>query len=357
MQDGRSGFITGGTWCVDYNMTVARWPDEESSTRILSVDAKGGGSGCNFAVDMRRLDPGTPVATIALCGDDADGHLLTGIAREHGIDASRFTVDPALATHRTMAFTSLENGKRTHLFEADASDSLSPDHFDFSGCTAWLLHLGIPGTHALLDAPWKGDPNGWVNVLRKARAAGLKTNLEVMSIPRDDLRRIILPCLPYLDFLVVNDYEIGALADVRTIDGGETSVSRVVEAAHEVLRRGSMETVVSHFPAGAVAVLRDGTVHTHASVDFPAGKVAGTNGAGDAFAAGFFCAYQHRRPVRDCLQLAHASAAASLRSVDTYSALMPAADCLKLAKSHGWRDELGNGDAPPRRYGREGARG
>lgn len=339
MTSTRRGFVTGGTWCVDYNMTIPRWPDEESSTRILSSDRKGGGSGCNFAVDMRRLAPSIPVATIALCGTDEDGALLRGIAAEHGIDAARFIADPALRTHRTMAFTSLENGRRTHLFEADSSDHLTPDHFDFTGCDAWMLHLGIPGTHRLLDRPWKGLPNGWVAVLQMARASGLRTNMEVMSVSRDELRALMLPCLTHLDFLIVNDYEIGALADVETIPDHGTSTRRVIEAARAALSRGSMELVVVHFPQGAVAVERNGAVHTQPSTKVPQSTIKGTNGAGDAFAAGFFCGLHRAKPIQECLVYAHASAAASLRSVDTYSAMVSIETCLELAERHGWRPE------------------
>lgn len=345
MSSSRSGYITGGTWCVDHNMVLPHWPEEETATRILSASAQGGGAGCNFGVDIRRLAPEIPVATIGLCGEDPDGRLLRGVAAEHGIDTTRFHVDPALRTHRTMAFTSAANGKRTHIFEADSSDHLSPDHFDFAGVTARMLHLGLPGTHALLDAPWRGDPSGWVTVLKRARAAGLRTNMEVMSIPRDDLRRIILPCLPHLDYLVVNDYEIGAFADMQTVQGGATSVPGVLAALRRVMELGRMEIAVAHFPGGALALERSGAVHSHPSTRFPAAEVKGTNGAGDAFAAGFFCGHHRGVRLRDCLAHAHAAAAASLRSVDTYGAVESIEACLALAERNGWREALEVGAA------------
>ncbi|MGA0617056.1 carbohydrate kinase family protein [Paracoccus sp. KR1-242] len=343
----RSGFVTGGTWCVDYNMTLPDWPREESATRILSSSRQGGGSGCNFAVDMRRLAPEIPVATIALCGADSDGELLRAIAAENGIDA-HFHVDPGIRTHRTMAFTALDDGRRTHLFEAESSDHLTPDHFDFTGSTAFMLHLGLPGTHAVMDAPWQGDANGWVAVLRKARAAGLRTNLEVMTIDQQALRELVLPCLPHLDYLVVNDYEIGALTRTETLRDGTTSVPDVINAARQALDQGAMALIVVHFPMGAVAVLRDGSVHHRASVDVPRSTVAGTNGAGDAFAAGFFCGLHRDRDIDECLAFAHAAAAASLRSVDTYGAMESIEACMALANSQGWRAPL---DFPTLRSG------
>ena len=335
----RNGFVTGGTWCVDYNMTLPHWPREETATRILSGSRQGGGSGCNFAVDMRRLAPEIPVSTIALCGDDSDGALLRAIAQEHGIDA-RFHVDPAVQTHRTMAFTARDNGRRTHLFQAESSDHLTPDHFDFRDSRAFMLHLGLPGTHALMDTPWRGDANGWVSVLRKARDAGLRTNLEVMTIERDALQALVLPCLRHLDYLVVNDYEIGALTGIETLPDGATLVPAVLRAARRALELGAMSLVVVHFPQGAVAVTRDGTVASQPSALVPKSAVAGTNGAGDAFAAGFFCGLYRGRDLGECLTYAHSSAAASLRSVDTYGAMEPIEACLTLAQGYGWREPL-----------------
>ena len=150
-----------------------------------------------------------------------------------------------------MAFTARDTTRRTHLFDAACADLLTPDHFDFDELTGRMLHLGLPGTHAKLDVPWGDDPNGWVTILRAARAAGLTTNMEVMTIPVDDLRRVVTPCLAHLDHLVVNDYEVGALSGRETLDGsGVARVGEVEVAAREIAARGAMEVVVVHFPQG-----------------------------------------------------------------------------------------------------------
>ncbi len=337
----QNGFVTGGTWCVDYNITVPSWPREESATRIQSTLRRGGGSACNFAVDMRILAPDVPVATISLRGADADGDFLADVCREHGIDAHRFHVDPGLTTHRTMAFTARDNGKRTHVFEAESSDHLTPDHFDFTGLAPGLFHLGLPGTHKILDAPWDGDPNGWVTVLKKARAAGFQTNMEVMTISPEAIRQTVTPCLEHLDYLVVNDYEIGALSKVDTLsEDGRTRIKAVIEAARLVLVQGRMKLVVVHFPEGAVAIRDTGELTTQPSVNVRPDTIVGTNGAGDAFAAGFFCGLHKELSLAASLRLAHASATASLRSVDTYGAMVTMQECLKLAEKSGWNPPI-----------------
>ncbi len=55
----------------------------------------------------------------------------------------------------------------------------------------------------------------------------------------------------------------------------------------------------------------------------PAGALKGANGAGDAFAAGFLYGVHEGWAYGRCLELAHASAAACIRTPGTYDGLMP----------------------------------
>ena len=57
----RAGFVTGGCWCFDRNKTIPFWPGEDQSVSVQSVLTRGGGSACNFAIAMRRLDPAIPI--------------------------------------------------------------------------------------------------------------------------------------------------------------------------------------------------------------------------------------------------------------------------------------------------------
>ena len=49
----RVGILTGGTWCVDRNLLLDRWPHENGRADILSSEMGGGGSGCNMAIAMK----------------------------------------------------------------------------------------------------------------------------------------------------------------------------------------------------------------------------------------------------------------------------------------------------------------
>lgn len=336
----RRGILTGGTWCVDRNKLVDFWPPEDGLAEILVIDLHGGGSGCNLAIDVRKLDPALPVATIGLVGDDEDGRFLLAQADANGIERSRLALTRAAPTQFTDAFTSRRSGRRTHIYFRGTASLLTPDHFDFAGRGERIFHLGLPGVHELMDGAWGGEPNGWVATLKKARAAGLRTNLELASVAPERIAALVRPCLPHLDLLVVNDVEIGAIAGRRIVDDGRTDVAGCLAAARAVLADGAMDLVVAHFPLGAVAVPRGGEAVVMPSVAVPPEAIAGTNGAGDAFAAGLLYGVHEGWGLEESLRLAHATAAASLRSVSTTGAVESWRCCLDLAARWGWRPAL-----------------
>lgn len=333
----REGFLTAGTFCLDRNITVDAWPEEDMVATVRDVALAGGGSACNFAIDMRKLDPGVPVATQTLVGADADGDFLIAEAARHGIDTAGFKRTGEAHTQVTDAYASAATGRRTHILFEGTAPLMCPDHFDFSETTARFLHLGLPGIHPTMDAPWRGDANGWVSVLKAARAAGLETNLELVSTSAAKLRAAILPCLPHLTTLVCNDFEIGALAEIDTVHHGEPNRAAVEEAARKVLGKGAMELVVVHFTTGAVLVDRAGAMVFAPSVNVPDTERRGANGAGDAFCAGFFYGRHKGWGHADCLKMGHATSAACLRAPGTYDSVESAAACLALAKRWGWR--------------------
>ncbi len=333
----RRGFITGGTWCVDNNRMVSHWPEEDGHAQFIEEERHGGGSGCNFALDIKRLDPDMPVETITIVGDDEGGRFLRSLAAEAGIGHAQMHVIAERGTQWTDAFISKATGRRTHIFNSGASDVLTPDHFDFSSTSARYLHLGLPGVHKRLDGPWQGGANGWVTILKRARAAGLMTNLELASIDPERLAELVRPCLAQLDLIIVNDGEIGALSGLQTVPGGVTDLAACQRAARHVLENGAMDIVVVHCPVMAIAATRDGMVFTKPSVQVPRSHNIGANGAGDAFAAGMLYGLHEGWSVEGALTLAHASAAASLRSLSTTGAVESWRNCLDLANRWGWR--------------------
>src|SRR5271166_2031678 len=201
----RRGVLAAGTFCVDFNKSIARWPKQDTANEILEINRQGGGSGFNMAIDLKRLDPAFPVEAMGVVGDDELGRFLIGECDAHGVERDRLLALAGGATMSVDAFNARDSGRRTHFYHQGVAAAMTPDHFDFSATSARILHLGLPGAHKAMDQRWRDDANGWVAVLRKARNVGLITNLEMMTTSAARLAELGRPCLPHLDFLIVND--------------------------------------------------------------------------------------------------------------------------------------------------------
>ncbi len=333
----RRGFLTGGTWCLDRNRYVEHWPSEDSVGTAWGLEERGGGSACNLALDVRALDPSMPVETIGIIADDDAGRKLRAFARAAGITPEGLTMLDSASTHVTDCFVSRKTGKRTHITDSGVGALLSPEHFSFDGRTEHIFHLGLPGIHPAMDRPWNGAANGWVAVLRNAKSAGLKTNLELLTMAPERERELVLPCLPHLDYLVINDAEIGALASMETRSKEDADPRACAEAAMRVLDKGAMDIVAVHAPVGALAITRGSAPVLVPSFAIPESEIAGPNGAGDAFAAGFLYGVHEGWGLDEALRLGHAAAACSLRSPGTTDGVIAWRACLETARGWGER--------------------
>jgi len=329
----RRGIISAGTWTLDRVKLVDSWPQEEHLAHILATDRQGGGSGHNLAVDITRLDSSLPVQTIGLVGMDADGDFLKSRAAESGINVSQLHQIDCERTSYTDVISDSRTGKRTFFHYRGTSDLLSPDHFDFELCSGRLLHLGLLGLHKTMDAKWKQFQNGWVAVLAAARAQGIRTNLELVSIDSEKIRDIALPCIPYLDSVIINEYELGALSGKSVCrKNGQIDTELSIEAAKSLVSHSSMSFLVVHCPQAAIAVTASGDVFVKKSFDVNPSWIISTVGAGDAFAAGMLYGQHENWSIDASLELAHATAAASLRAANTVGSVESVKACLAFAQ-------------------------
>ena len=302
----RRGVLTGGTWCIDRNLLVDRWPRSNGRADILErQDRAAAGRAATwrstFASSI-RIFPSRPSRSSATT---MDGQFLARARRRaRHRSRRRMHVTIEAATDYTHAFSD-RSDRPAHphqLFRHEPSAHARP--FRFLGLRSSPGFIsGCPASTSIMDAPWAGEANGWVATLKKARAAGLKTNLELASIAPDRLAALVRPCLPHLDLLIVNDAR--NRRHCRHRDGCRTA-GPIPPPASRRRRRcstlGRCELVAVHFPAGRVVAGRDGGVTTRPSVNVPPAEVAGANGAGDAFAAGFLYGISRGLERRTCSQ-------------------------------------------------------
>ena len=263
----RPDVITIGIHIVDIlGRPVPAVPEGQGVALLDEIRMTVAGTGAATAVDLARL--GMRVATFAVVGDDELGRWLTRKMAEEGIDVAGITVDPTVPTSATM-LPIRPNGERPALHVIGANAKLGPEHLDWAVIErARFLHIGGTSLMARLD----GEPSG--EVLRRAKAAGLTTSLDLIGMPNVDHDALFGPCYPHLDYFLPNEEDALMLSGQRTrADAirwfhdrgvGATVITLGAEGA-SFARAGEPETIV---PAYRV-------------------EIVDTTGCGDAFSAGF----------------------------------------------------------------------
>ena len=346
MTSPRAGVLCAGTIVVDVAKVIDAYPALDHLARIEQVTLSTGGPGLNMAVDLRMLGADFPVGMLGAVGDDEHGRFVLAECARLGVDPAGIDRVPGVATSFTDAMVERDGGRRTFFHHSGVNAQFDPSGAELAGVPARILHAGAPGLHTLLDTPRPGGGNGWSELLRRARAAGLHTNLELVTLPAERMAEVALPCLPHVDSIVINELEAGALTGIEAPvpgPGGPVDWPALEAMARGLLELGVSALAVVHFPAGAVAAAPDGRTWRQGSVRLPRDQVRSTVGAGDAFAAGVVFGLHDGWPVERCLRLGVASAAACVRSASTSEGIQRAADSLAAADAAGYRG-TGSGD-------------
>lgn len=328
----RSGIVLAGTVVLDIVHMIERWPDEEQIAFIRETIEAPGGPPHNAAAGLVKLGAPFPVTLQCLVGDDVAGDTFIRLARAHGLDTSRVIRVSGETTDVTHVMSSLVTGKRTFFFRPGANGTMTADQMLPPDDSGKIFYLGSPGISSSMDAS-----DGWCAVFRAARARGYMTAMELCPVPRDLQCAQTRPCLPLLDYFIINDTEAEAVSGHSVTAGGRFDTASAERACRALLDLGVDDLVCIHHPDGAVALRANGERAVAASVAVPQSEIAGTVGAGDAFYAGMLFGLHEEWPLADCLALANAAAATSLHSATTSAAIRPWQACLDYAAAKGLR--------------------
>ena len=336
----RAGILCAGTILVDVAKVIDAYPALDHLATIEQVSLSTGGPGLNMAVDLRMLGAAFPIGVLGAVGDDEHAAFVLAECARLGINTAGVRRLRGTATSFTDAMIERDGGRRTFFHHSGANALFDASTADLETPGARILHAGAPGIHPIMDSPLPGGGNGWSALLHRAQAAGLHTNMELVSIEPARIAEVALPCLPYADSIVINELEAGALtgvdAAVPTADG-PVDWPALEAMALGMIERGVSALAVVHFPAGCAAAAPGGRIWRQGSVRLPREQVRSTTGAGDAFAAGVIWGLHEGWPVERCLRLAVASAAACVRSPRTSDGIRRAGACLAEADRVGYR--------------------
>ncbi len=303
----KKGIAVAGSIIHDRIFTIDAYPELGTLTRIIKIKNAVGGLVPNDGIDIKKLDTGVPVYALGRIGDDDSGKLCLDAMRDVEIDTSLVKVSPGSVTGFTDVM-SIEGGQRTFFTHSGANDEFSFEDIPWDSLSVDMLHLGY---FLLLK---KIDSGDGMRILIEAKKRGIKTSVDFVSeLP--EKYPPLTPCLEFVDNLILNEHEAGALVGMTAND------SNLEEIAEKLLSFGVRERVIIHSPMLSVSVTASGEKTSLGSLKLPDGYIVGTAGAGDAFCSGALLGIYHGVSEREILEWATYSAAQSLSSADGTSAM------------------------------------
>jgi fructokinase len=253
----------------------------ETGKNLVEVSAfhpKPGGAPANVAVAAARL--GAESAFIGKVGDEAFGRYLAEILQNEGVNVRGMRFDPVARTG--LAFIAMPdvNTQEFVFYRNPSADMLlTPDELDreiLAGSKA--LHFG---SLSLTQEPSRGAA---LEAVRLAQEAGALISFDVnyRSALWDNpgaAREAVLPVIPRVDLLKVNEIELELLSGRRSPP----------EACPRLLELGPSMVVVTLGPEGSYFQTVDGGEFIE---PFRVETVDAT-GCGDAFIAGLLARLVH----------------------------------------------------------------
>lgn len=309
----RNGIIGAGNWVLDKVKNIDRWPGEGNLCNITGEVFAPGGGPANVLFDINAADPALPLYAAGKLGADSEGDYLMAEIERRGIDGKNMKRSSKVPTSYTDVMSG--NGKRTFFHCRGANAELCCEDLENIDVPAKFFYLGYLLLLDSLDAADSEYGTKAVRLLKTMREKGYKTVVDFVSEAPEKFRSAVLPALPCIDILIVNEVETACCCgfDLRSADG-KLLWQKLPEAVDFMLENGVRETVVIHFPEGACAKARGGEYIYRPSCFISREEIVGSNGAGDAFCAGVMYALHQEWPLEKALALGGASSNFNLRS-------------------------------------------
>ena len=303
----RNGIAVAGSVLVDKINEIKAYPQSGELTQIVGLEKAVGGCVPNVALDLKKICPELNVKAIGKVGNDEDGAYVSNVLSQGGVDVSGFVVSEEDSTSFTEVM-SVINGQRTFFTYPGTSADFGYNDIDFENLDSSILHLGY---FLLLE---KVDQGEGIQILQKAQEMGIKTSIDLVS-ENSDRYSLILSCLPYTNYLIINEIEAGKLTGMEPTDDNLEEIARKLKAL------GVSDKVVIHKPDFSVCLSNVGYTVV-SSYSLPDGYIKGTTGAGDAFCAGTLIGIYKEWSDTEILEFASGCAVMALGKADATSGLL-----------------------------------
>ncbi|MGK9173561.1 carbohydrate kinase family protein [Yokenella regensburgei] len=309
----RQGIIAAGNMLVDHVHQIVQWPERGWLAEITQSERSTGGAPLNVLLTLAKMHTGMPLQAVGLVGEDNDGDYIMAMLEQYHVNRQHVQRTTVAPTSMSQVMTD-PTGQRTFFHSPGANRLLDLPAFDRLDTTLKIFHLGYLLLLDSLDLPDEEYGTRSARLLAQMREQGYETSLDLVSRKGDPrYQPLVVPCLPHLDYLVINELEAGEFSglEMRTADDAP-HIDHISLAATQLMNAGVKQRVVIHCPEGAWGLQAGSEGQWVASRLLRQEEIVGSVGAGDAFCAGLLYGCHERWSLVQSIQLAHACARASL---------------------------------------------
>ncbi|MFN7096015.1 MAG: PfkB family carbohydrate kinase [Gammaproteobacteria bacterium] len=280
---------------------IAHYPADSFPAVDIPVLFKRSFGGVAHNIAQHLNDLGHDVALMSAIGGDVEGELITSEVNAAGF-VDHLVIKMVNQKTASILFVTNQQGK--HLFmqpRTEIYDVISPAYIESK-----LLQMNQFATW-VIDTNF---PTETIAFLADVKPKHIKL-YGVIACPPKSQR--IIPVLPYLDALFVNQLETALILgdDVKTDE-------KALLAAAELRKKGGRQVFITLGEHGACASAED----FHGILPIIKAVSVDTTGAGDAFAASAISGLVQQKPTQECLQLGLAAASLAVEvSGKTYGML------------------------------------
>lgn len=335
----RTGMLAGGNWIIDQVKIIDVYPKYEQLANIFDQSQGTGGSPYNVLLNLAKMGAPFPLFGAGLVGQDMLGEYILEDCRNHGIDSKFLSMSPGASTSYTDVMTEREGGRRTFFHNRGANATWNGSDLNFMESTAKIFHLGYLLLLDEIDQPEKEFGTRGAALLAKARSAGLKTSIDVVSEDSDRFAEVIGPALKQVDYCILNEIEASKVTGLEVRSHQQLLKDSVEQIAENLFDLGVGEVVAIHFPEGSYAQSKGGGGVWHESLALPKGYIRGTAGAGDAFCAGVLFGLHENWTLEKCLLAGTCAATACMSDPTCTNGLRSLDECLALAQRFGMGED------------------
>lgn len=364
--------IAAGQICLDFSPSFTCEPQQRledllAPGKLVSVgraEFHPGGAVANTGLAMKFF--GGDVSLQGKIGDDAFGKLLLAEFRQKG-SVQGIHVVPGQETAYSVVLA-IPGIDRIFLHHVGANDTFGVNDIDYGACRdAMLFHFGYPPVMARMYAERGRE---LTEIFERVKKCGCMTSLDMAAVDENsaagqaDWEGILCRTLPYVDFFLPSIEELLFMLDrisyyrlLEEADGGDLteqiSIDRdVAPLADKILAMGVKAALIKcgargfyYKTAGAEAFE---TLREQRGLSFegfanqegfersfvPERVISGT-GAGDTTIAAFLMAVVKGYPFAQCCDLAAATGACCVSTMDALSGLKSFAE-LEQKIAAGW---------------------